>query len=115
MVDALYRRSPLFVSREAFERTLDGWDIRAVVIDRRPAFITAVRGPEFHFSELGTGRPISRQMIRDFLKPVIAEHGYAQTKTPKDDVRQRRFNERYGFHAVAEDGEFVTYSISQVR
>lgn len=115
MIDALHERSPLFVSRETFARALDGWQINEVKIDGRAAFITAVRGPEFHFSDLGTGRPISRKMIREFLKPIIAEHGYAMTKTPKDDVRQRRFNEKYGFHATACDSEYVTYSIRWVN
>lgn len=114
MVDALYPRSPIF-SHELFARTLDGWELDAIELGGKPAFITAVRGPEFHFSELGTGRSVSRQMIRDFLRPIIAAHGYAMTRTPKKDIRMRRFNEKYGFHATAEDGEFVTYSITQVR
>src|SRR5690348_6632398 len=115
MVDALYQRTPLFVPPESFAHTLRDWELDTVEVGGKPAFITAKRGPEFHFQSLDPGNIISRTMIREFLRPIIAAHGYATTRTPKDDIRQQRFNERYGFLMTAADDEYVTYSIRQVR
>ena len=115
MIDALWMRSKLFVEREEFAKTFKGWEMAAVEVDGTPAFVTVTRGAEFHFESLDGSIPITRQMIREFLKPIISAYGYAMTRTPKDDRRQQRFNEAFGFRATAVDTEYLTYCIRQVN
>ena len=104
-----------FLSKELFMRGMDGWDIKPVWCGGELAFITASNGPAFHFQSLGTKHPISRQMIKAFLQAIIDKHGYATTKTPKDDERQNRFNRAFGFEAVGEDDFDVHYKITRLR
>lgn len=93
----------LYISKDEFLYWLDGWDIEPVEIDGELAFVTLRKGPLFHFESFGTKRLISPKMIRAFLQKIIDEHGYAETRTPKGDKRQHRFNLAYGFQIVGED------------
>lgn len=108
--DFLWEKAePLFFgTKDEFLKTLDGSDIKPVEIEGRLAFITSQKGPLFHFTSLDTGHRITLTMICDFLRPIIAEHGFAETRTPKHDERQHRFNKRFGFLVVGED-EFDTH------
>lgn len=93
----------LYIDKDEFLRWLQGWDIHPVEIDGDLSFVTLQKGPLFHFLSLGSKRNISRKMIRAFLQKIIGEHGYAETRTPKDDERQHRFNRIFGFQVVGED------------
>jgi hypothetical protein len=104
----------VFVSREQYLKSFDGWTVNEVKIDGKPAFVTMVRGPEFHFASLNTGARISMQMIREFLKPIVAEYGHAITRTPKGDLRQDRFNRRIGFSAIGTDEFNTIYRIRRL-
>ncbi len=103
--DALWAQvePKVFITRDEFFATLDGWELNEVAVDGKLAFVTARKGARFHFTTFGTGARISLRMIRNFLAPILAEHGYAETRTPKDDVRQQRFNRKLGFAEVGED------------
>ena len=116
LTDILWgKASPsLFITKEAFVQNLAGWDIKPVMVDGVLAFITVQKGPDFHFQSLGTGHRITLRMIRDFLEPIIREHGFAATRTPKGDTRQRRFNERFGFKQVGEDVFDIHYRIEEL-
>lgn len=105
----------LFIPKSDFVRNIEGWIVDVVEIDGVPSFITTVKGPDFHFDTLDTGRQITRKMIADFLAPIIAQHGYAATKTPHEDVRQHRFNRILGFEVVGQDEYDIHYRISRVR
>lgn len=117
LIDRLWAKAEpiLYVTREKFEKDLEGWDIQPVYIAGDLAFITKVKGPEFHFHSLDTRHAITRTMIRDFLRPIIAKHGYAETKTPHEDERQHRFNRIFGFEAVGRDEFDVHYRISTMK
>jgi len=104
-----------FLSKELFIRGLDGWNIKPVWMDDELAFVTAQRGPDFHFQSMGGGHKLTRAMINDYLQKIINEHGYAATKTPVDDVKQRRFNELFGFKVVGEDEYEIHYRIEGLR
>jgi hypothetical protein len=93
----------VFITKEQFISGLDGWDLEPVFIDGQLAILTMAKGPAFHFHSFGTGRSLTRKMICDYLRPIIAEHGYATTKTPKHDERQNRFNLLFGFSLTHED------------
>ena len=105
----------VFMPKEEFVRNLDGWDLQAVEINGCVAFVTAQNGPKFHFNSLGGSHQITRRMIADFLQPIIARYGHAETRTPKDDWRQRRFYEAFGFVAVGEDYYDILYRIQKIR
>ena len=101
----------IFLTREEFMRGMAEWETGVHYEAGAPAFITAINGPEFHFQSLDTGKPLSRAVIRRFLNRIIGEHGYAQTRTPKEPEyeRQHRFNRLFGFEPVAEDEYDVIY------
>lgn len=117
LVDLLWNdlRGDLYITKDQFVQSLDGWTIDPVSVDGKVAFLTLRKGPRFHFQSLGTRHRITRKMIREFLAPIIAEHGYALTNTPKDDERQRRFNELFGFKAVGEDEFDIYYRLDAMR
>lgn len=113
LLDILWDRAKpvLFITKEEFLQQLDGWDIQPVHIDGELSFITCVKGPDFHFLSVGQKRHITRTMIREFLTPIIAAHGYAMTRTPVEDVRQQRFNRAFGFQEVGQDGFDILFRI----
>lgn len=119
IMDALYASSPLFIDRDLFEKSLDGWEASAVERHNgrtKPEilFVALNKGPVFHFQSMRTGHPLPMREIRKYLNAIIEEHGYAETKTPIEDQRQRRFNELVGFKRHVEDAEYVTYRVEEV-
>lgn len=114
VMDAMWRRAEptVFITREEFERNLDGWTIESYMADGDLAFATLSRGPEFHFMSFGTGAPITLRMIRGWLQPVLDRHGYVCTRTPKDEVRQQRINKAVGFVADGQDEFFIYYRLT---
>lgn len=115
IIDRLYQDSPLFSAREQFEQTLDGWDIQEVHGANGIAGVVVSKGPEFHFAKWDPAYQVTREDLRRWPGELIAAHGYALTRTPKEDARQRRFNERLGFVAVGEDEYDVHYRITAFR
>lgn len=98
----------VFISRREFLADLEGWDIVAREIDGDVAGATLIRGAEFHFVSFGTGKPVSPRLALECLQPILDRHGFVHTRTPKEDARQRRFNQRIGFRLESED-EFYAY------
>lgn len=115
-IDLLFSVTPLYLSREEFEQTLEGWTIDPVLRDDGSIGIIFVsKGPEFHFAKFGTDIQASRAILQKYPGELIATHGYALTKTPLTDRRQQRFNERLGFYRIGEDQFDVIYRIDQLR
>lgn len=111
--DLLWQKAEpvLFISKDEFLKTLAEWVIKPVYIEGELAWITVQKGPEFHFQSIGKTRVMPLRMIRSFLQAIIAEHGYACTKTPLEDVRQQRFNQRFGFVETGRDGFDIHFRI----
>lgn len=103
----------LFITKEAFLGNLDGWEIKAVDHGGELIAILVTNGAEMHFQ--GTGRPIPRKIVFGVLQKIIDQHGYALTKTPKDQIRQHRFNTLIGWKAVGEDTYDIHYRIDALR
>ena len=115
-IDLLYAQTPLFVTPEQFQQSLDGWKLDPVFrADGGIGIIFVSRGPEFHFSKFGNDVQATRQHLKKYPGEIIAQHGYALTKTPKTDTRQQRFNERLGFYRIGEDEFDIHYRIDQLR
>lgn len=120
IMDALYASSPLFIDRGLFEKSLEGWEAYAVERHNgrtKPEilFVALNNGPVFHFQSMRTGHPLPMREIRKYLNSIIEEYGYAETKTPIEDIRQRRFNELLNFKRHAEDAEYITYRIEGIE
>lgn len=115
-IDLLFADTPLFLTPEQFEQSLDGWTLDPVLRDDGSiCFIFVSKGPEFHFQKFGTDVQASREHLRKYPGEIIAAHGYALTRTPKTDTRQQRFNERLGFYRVGEDEWDIHYRIDHLR
>lgn len=104
----------LYISKDEYLQTLAEWTIKPVHIDGELAWITVQKGPEFHFQSVGRTRLMPLRMIREFLQAIIDRHGFALTKTPLEDTRQQRFNERFGFFRVGQDQYDIHYRIEHL-
>jgi len=115
-IDLLFSVTPLFVSREQFEQSLEGWELDPVLReDGSIGIIFLSKGPEFHFSKFGTDIQASRSILKKYPGELIDRHGYALTKTPKGDTRQQRFNTRLGFYQVGQDEFDIHFRIDNLR
>lgn len=104
----------LYITKDEFLQTLAEWTLKPVYLDGELAWITVQKGPEFHFQSVGRTRLMPLRMIREFLQDIIDQHGYALTKTPVEDTRQQRFNERFGFFRVGQDQYDIHYRIEHL-
>jgi hypothetical protein len=115
-IDLLFAKTPLFITREQFSQSLEGWTLDPTLrADGSVGIIFVSKGPEFHFSKFGSDIQISRQHLKRYPGDIIKQHGYALTKTPRSDTRQVRFNERIGFYRIGEDEFDVHYRIDHLR
>lgn len=102
----------VFITRMEYEQRLEGWTILTEEMKNKLAFVALINGPEFHMISFGTGAPINRKLIRETLTPILEEHGYVLTQTPKEGfARQHRFNRAFGFHPIGEDEFFIKYRL----
>lgn len=115
IIERLWLESPLFLTRAEFEQSLQGWQIETVQGPAGVAGVVLSKGPEFHFAKFDAAFQVTREILRRWPGELIERHGYALTRTPKEDTRQRRFNERLGFQAVGEDEFDVHYRITRMR
>jgi hypothetical protein len=113
LIDRLHEDCPLFLTREQFEQSLDGWELDPVEVDGRTIGVFLVKGPEIHFAKFDQSTANRSHLKR--LAQVIAQHGYATTRTPKDDARMLRLNARLGFYKVGEDEWDVHLRIDRLR
>lgn len=116
LIDLLFADTPLFITREQFEQSLEGWTLDPVLRqDGSIAIIFVSNGPEFHFAKFGTDIPASRAHLKKYPGEIIAQYGYALTRTPKTDTRMQRFNERLGFYKIGDDEFDIVYRIDHLR
>ena len=115
-LDLLFANSFIFITREEFAHTLDGWDIEPHVMPAgNIGAVFVSKGPEFHFQKFDPAMQATRDILKKYPGELIAKHGFAMTRTPHTDRRQQRFNERLGFYRVGEDESFIHYRIDHLR
>ena len=115
-IDLLYEQCPLFITLEQFASTLDGWDIDPIFrADQSIGAVFISNGPEFHFAKFGSDIHATREHLKKYPGELIKRFGYAITKTPKDDTRQIRFNERLGFYKSGETEYDIIFKIEKSR
>lgn len=113
LIGELWKRWPLFLPRSEFEKSLQGWDIEPVQEGEKVVGAFLIRGPELHFSKFD-GMAASKRHL-DRLAKLIEQHGYAITRTPKNDLRMCRFNQRTGWVQVGQDDQFIHFRIENMR
>jgi hypothetical protein len=116
VVDILWEQMEpiVYITRDQFERGLQSWEVELVEIDGELSFIGLTRGPEFHFTSLGTGKRITLDMIWSRMNAIMSRHGYVTTRTPNDGAdRQHRFNRSFGFVETARDEFFTFYRLEK--
>lgn len=117
LIELLWKKAEpmFFAAKDDFVRGLNDWEIYPIVEDGYILLIVGTQGPFMHFETMESGRPITRRIVRLVLEPLIEKFGHAVTKTPKEEIRQRRFNELIGFVMVGEDEYDIHYRIERVR
>lgn len=115
ILERLWADSPLFLTREAFEHGLQDWTFHEMHRGGRLVAVFISKGAEFHFTKWDAGYHFTRDDLREWPGGLIERYGYADTRTPKTDTRQRRFNERLGFVQIGEDEFDVHYRITRLR
>ena len=115
LIDRLWEDSPLFLTKEEFAKSFEGWDIDPVEHSGEIVGAFVVKGPHFHFAKFDSSYQATREILRKYPGELIAKYGYAETQTPKDDLRQRRFNERLGGKIVGETEYDVIYRFDRAR
>ena len=117
IIDLLWAQTErnVFITRAEFERRLEGWTIEPVEIDGEIAFAKVHNGPEFHYASFGYKKPITKRMVREWLAPIIENYGYVMVRTPRNDIRQRRFNRLIGFVEIGEDEFFIHAKLENLR
>jgi len=115
LIARLWKDSPLFLTLEQFTQGLQGWELDPIQGPEGIAGVIVHRGPEFHFAKFDPAFQVDRSILKKYPGDMIARYGYAQTKTPIDDTRQQRFNQRLGFVEVARDDLDITYQIHRMR
>ena len=105
LIDRLWEKAStvLFVTKEQFVASLDGWEIEPIEIDGVVAFAILTKGPELHYDSFGTGHPIPLKLFAKRIWGVVDKYGYLITRTPKEDIRQQKINLRFGCVVTGED------------
>lgn len=111
LIDELWEKTQekLYVTRDEFDASLVGWSIEPMMLNGDKVGIMTKRGAEFHFVLLGTKTAMPMRAIKEWLAPQLKQHGHVFTRTPKNEVRQQRFNELIGFFRVGEDDLDIHY------
>ena len=101
------------ISYLEFALSLEGWEVKPVFQDDKLIAILKFKGSEFHFHSFGKHSFTRYQMMSKVFIPLWEKYGYARTRTPKEDIRQQRFNERFGFRKIGENDNEIHYQIDR--
>lgn len=115
LIDQLYEhvRMHLPISREAYGRSLDGWDIVPVMIDGRQIGVRIMCGHEVHH-QLDRRAAIrhARRIIANYVAEPLARLGYLISRTEDADIP---FLERMGFYAVSRENGITTMRLDKLK
>lgn len=101
------------ISYIEFAISTDGWDVKPVFRDGYLVAVLKFQGPEFHFHSFGKRSFTRAEMMSEIFTPLWNEYGFARTKTPIEDTRQQRFNERFGFRRIGRNEHEIHYQIDR--
>jgi hypothetical protein len=115
LLEKLWRANEdvLYVTKQEFMASFADWDIAPHYAGDTLVGATLTKGSDFHFASFGAKWTLTRADIRRYLSPILAQYGCVTTRTPKDDVRQSRFNKVVGFVPTGEDEFYTHYKLEQ--
>lgn len=115
VLDRLWEQAEplLYISKEEYIALFDGSELEPCEVGGELWYVTVRKGPLFHFATFSR-RTLPMTAIRAFLQNIIDQHGYVETRTPRDDARQHRFNRRFGFKVCGEDALDIHYRIERL-
>ncbi len=115
LIDQLYQkvRMHMPISREAYGKTLDGWDIVPVVIDGAQIGVRIMCGHEVHHMlDKGAARRHARRIIAQYVAEPLARLGYLISRTEDADIP---FLRRMGFYEVARENGITTMRLDKLQ
>ena len=103
--DMLYEsvKTKLPVSKEIFIETLKGWEIIPLWKQKEVIGAVLLKGNEIH---VGYGKPCGASMrlhIKQTLRKVLDQYGYAITYVMNDNINGLNFCKRLGFIELSKD------------
>lgn len=104
----------VYITKQEFMANLADWDIAPHYAGDVMVGAVLRKGSDFHFATFGAQWTLTRADIRRYLTPILEQYGCVTTRTPKDDVRQIRFNTLLGFMPTGEDEFCVHYRLEQL-
>ena len=110
----LENEEALYITKQEFMAGFVDWDIAPHYAGDVMVGTTMSKGSEFHFARFTGDWTLTRADIRRYLEPILAQYGCVTTRTPKEDVRQSRFNKILGFVPTGEDEFFTHYRLEQL-
>lgn len=109
----LANEDALYITKQEFMAGFVDWDIAPHYTGDVMVAATLSKGSEFHFATFGDKWTLTRADIRRYLDPILEQYGCVTTRTPKEDVRQSRFNKILGFVPTGEDEFYIHYKLEQ--
>lgn len=115
LIDQLYAQVRMYLpmSRAAYGKSLDGWEIVPVMIDAQQIGVRVMQGHEVHHQlDRRAARRHARRIIAQYVAEPLARLGYLISRT--DDAGMP-FLQRMGFYATGRDGAITTMRLDQLK
>lgn len=115
LIDQLYDkiRTCLPVSRAAYGKSLDGWDIVPVMIDDKQIGVRIMCGHEVHHQlDKRAAKRYGRRIIANYVAEPLARLGYLISRTEDADIP---FLQRMGFYEIARANGITTMRLDELK
>lgn len=101
LIDQLYAQVRMYlpISRDAYSKSLDGWEIVPVIIDDQQIGVRIMQGHEVHHQlDKRAARRHARRIIAKYVAEPLVRLGYLISRTEDADIP---FLKRMGFYEVS--------------
>lgn len=97
-------------------QVLAEWECVPIYFEGQLAGCGLLKGTELHFAaQAGFGEKIfTRRIVRDFLEPLLARHGYLTTKMDLAEAKNWDFVHRLGFRPTWHDNEYRYFMLTKL-
>jgi hypothetical protein len=95
---------------------LSAWVMHPYYIDGQLCAVAAMTGSEIHFAAHPDwrGRLITRRRAREFLAPMLEDHGFLTTRVAPPNCQHHAFLTRLGFERTWGNGITDHYMLSEL-
>lgn len=109
----LVRRACPEATLEQVADFVQAWEVLPYEQDGEVAGVAVMRGTEFHCQAF-EGLRMNRAVMREFVRPLLARHGFLTTRVAVDDEANHRFNRLFGFEKTWSDGVFDYFVLTRL-